>query len=75
MLYAVLNKSMKQHHTKQQLYGHSSPISHHPSTANYAGNKDELMSFCYGLLYLDSPVLVGQQGLTYINSVRTQDAV
>ena len=29
----------------------------------------------YGLLHMDTPVLADQQGLTYIISVRTLDAV
>ena len=33
------------------------------------------VTFSYGFLYMDMPVLADQQGFTYISSAQTQDAV
>ena len=71
MLPAVLNKSWKQHPTKQQLYDHLSPISQtiQVKQARHAGHcwrsKDKLISNIqlYRLLHMDTPVLADQQKL------------
>ena len=75
MLWAILYKSWKQHPTKQQLYGHLSPISKiiQIRQTRHAGHcrrsKDKWCSS------MDMPDLANQQERTYISFVRTQDVV
>ena len=68
MLQAILNKSWKQHPTKQLLYSHLPPISK-TTQVKRTRHKDELISNA------DEWVLVDQQELIYSSSVRTQDVV
>ena len=71
MLQVILNKSWKQHPTKQQQYGHLHRISRviqvkqTRHAVHYWRNKDELseVTFSYGPLHVDDPVLVDQQKL------------
>ena len=81
MLRDILNKSWKQHPTKQQQCGNQHPITKtiQIRRARHAGHcrrsKDKLTSdVSYGPLHMDEPVLTDQQELIYTNSVRTQDA-
>ena len=84
MLRAILNKSWKQHLTKQQLYIHWPPISKtiQIRRTRYAvhswRSKDELVTsgtFSYGPLHMDVLVLTDQQELIHNSSVRTQDLI
>ena len=45
MLRAILNKSWKQHPTKQQLYGHLPPITKTIQVRHCCRSKDELISY------------------------------
>ena len=70
MLCAILNKSWKQHPTKQQLCGHLPPITKTIQVSvRYAEhckrNEDELKRHSA----MDAPVLVDQQKLTFIRSM------
>ena len=78
MLCAVLNKSWKQHPTKQLLYGHLPLISQtiKVKLTRHVGqcwsSKDKLKAtFFNELLKMDTLVLANQQELIYINSVET----
>ena len=80
MLLAILNKSWKQHPTKQQVYGHLPPISKTIQIrwTRHAGHcwrsKDELISgSLFGPLRMDVPVLADQEEPIYNISVQTQD--
>ena len=85
MLRAIMNKSWKQHHTKQQLYSNLPPISkiiqvrQTRHSRHCWKSKDVLMS---GILEWNPAhrcgsvgMLVDQQELTYNRSARIQDAV
>ena len=78
MLRNILNKSWKQHSTRQKLYGHLRLIfkTIQIKRTRHAGHswrsKDELISWP---LHMDVPVLADQQELTYNSSVRTQNVV
>ena len=64
MLYAVLNKSLKQHPTKQQLYGHLPPISQTLHVGQAGEVKMNLfVTVSYELQNTDMPVLANQQRL------------
>ena len=77
MLRAILNKSWKQH-LKQLLYGHLPPVS---KTIQIRRTRSVEhcwkihVTFSYGPLHMDVPVLADQQEPTYNSSVRTQDVV
>ena len=79
ILRAILNESCRQHPMKQQLYGHSLPISKtiQIRRTRYAGHcwrrKDKLIRD--DLLWTLSHGRADQQELTYNNSVLTQDVV
>ena len=82
MLCVILNKSWKQHSTKQQLYGHLPPlwktiqIRQTRPVGHSWRSKDKLISdIFYGLLHMDTLVLADQQELTYTCSVQTQYVV
>ena len=82
MLRAILNKSGKQHLTKQQLLGHLPPITktiqirRRRHTRHCWRNKDKLKSnVLIWTLLMDVPVLADQQELTYYRSVRARDVV
>ena len=72
MLYAVLNKSYKQHPTKQQLYSHLPPISQNIQAMR--GTAEEVRTNTSNVL-LWTPtygcVSVGRQATIYISSVWT----
>ena len=77
MLRAVLNKSWRQHPTRQQLYGHLPPITKtiQVRRTRHAGHcwrsKDELISD--GPTQMEVQKQNDQHELTYSNYVRTQD--
>ena len=78
MLLAVLNKSWKQHPTKQQLYDHLLPILQriHEKLARCAGpcwgSKDKIISDILQWIHTkDTLVLADKQKLTFISSVQT----
>ena len=79
LLRAILNKSRKQHLTKQQLYWHLPPISKTIQARwtrhveHYWRSKNKIVTFFYGPLHMDVSVLADLQELIYISSVRTQD--
>ena len=61
ILYAVLNKSWKQHFTKQQLYCHLPPILQLIQEGyNCCRSKNKLISVSNGLRHMDTPVLADQ---------------
>ena len=64
MLRAVLNKSRKQHPTKQHMYGYLPPMT-----------QTIQATFTSGFLHVDTPELSDKQKFTYISFVRTLDAV
>ena len=76
MLRAILNKSWKQHSTKQQLYGYFPPISKTMQirrtrhTGHLGRNKDKLIDdvLQWILFHVDLSVLDKQQELIYISS-------
>ena len=72
ILCTVLNKSWKQKHIKQ-VYRHLPPISQtiQVRQARHAGE----VTFFYELLHMDVSVLADQKNLSFINSMRTLDAV
>ena len=80
MLQAILNKSWKQHPTKQQMYGHLHPISKaiKISRTRYAGHcwrsKDELINDVLLWTHHTDEVLEEQLELIY-SSERKQDLV
>ena len=67
MLCTVLNKSWKQHSTKQHLYGHLPPISQTIQDEQFMwdtaieGRTNSKVTFFNGPLHLDVPVLADQQ--------------
>ena len=69
MLRAILNKPWKQRPTKQQLYGHLSPISQTTQDASdMLGTAKEVRTnslsiFSSGLQHIGTPVLADQQKL------------
>ena len=83
MLRAIMNKSWKQHPTKQQLCGHLLSISktiqvrRMGHAVHCCGSKDKLISdiLFYGPPHTDVSVLADQRELIYINSVRIRDVV
>ena len=82
MMQVVMNKSWKQHPTKQQLYGHLPPISK-PSKSNEEKMLDTAgevrlnseVTCSSGPLHTDEQVLDDFLELIYSSSVRTQDLV
>ena len=70
MLNAVLNKSWKQHPTKQQLYGYL-PLTSQTIQVRKARHAGEVRT--NSKQHMDTPVLANQQKLTFINSVQTTD--
>ena len=66
MLLAILNKSWKQHPTKQQFYGHLPPILQAiEDELHMMVTAGEIMTnlwatFSNGLLHIDTPVLADQ---------------
>ena len=72
MLWAILNKSQKQHPTKQQLYGHLLPISKtiQIKQTRHAGHcwriKDELISDVLLLTLAHGRAGVGRPARTYL---------
>ena len=78
---AVFCKYWKPHLTKQLLYGYLTPISqtNEVRRARYDEHhwclKDEHISdFLHGLFRMDTPAFDNQQKLTFVSSVRIQDA-
>ena len=71
MLRAILKKSWKQHSTKHQQYSHLPPISKTIQIRRHAAQ----VTFFYGPLHMDVPVLADQQELFHICSLQTQDIV
>ena len=77
MLWAILNKSWRQHKTKQQLYGHQPPITKTIKVrwTRYAGHcwrsRDELIvMYSYGPLHMAEQKQGDQLRPTYSSSVR-----
>ena len=82
VLYAVLNKSSKQHPIKKQQNGHLPPISQsiQEKHVRYGGHcwwsKEKLKSnFLQWTSTHDTPVLVDYKKLTFISSEQTLDTV
>ena len=76
-LHAVLNKSWKQHSTKQQLYGHLPPISQTTQVRQTLLEKQERTkkNVTHRLVYMKTPVIAHQQRLSYITYLWTLDVV
>ena len=51
----------------------TSHLKSHASKTNKANETNSLVTFFYGPLDIDAPVLADQQGLIYISSLRTQN--
>ena len=71
MLHTVWNKSWQQHPTKKHLYGYLRPITQTIQVRRRKHLKVRMNSyatFSYGLLHMDTPVLVDQQK-TYIRQL------
>ena len=80
MLHAILNKSWKQHPTKQQLYDHlplilqTIQVRQIRHVEHYWISRNKLkLTFSYGLLHIDTPVLADQRKLIFISSVQIPD--
>ena len=79
MLSTILNKSWKQHLTKEQLSGHFPSISktnqvrrtRHAAEATINSE----VTFFYGPRHIDVPVLADRQEIIYISSIGTLDVV
>ena len=79
ILRALLNKSRRQHHTKQQLYGHLPPITktikirRTRHAKRYCRSRDELVRHSCGPLHRDDQRQDVQLGHTYSSSVPILD--
>ena len=78
--HAVLNRSWKQHPTKQSLYGHLPPIQGRRGTHAFHcwWSKDEIKNNVkknQKLLRVDTPVLADRQKFTFISFVETHGAI
>ena len=77
ILSTVLKKSWKQHPSKEQLYGSQTSKQDEQDIQDTAeeARKNLLVSFFYGPLPKNNPVLADQQELIYNSSVWTRDVV
>ena len=73
MLRAVLNKSWRQHSTKQQLYGHLPPITETIQIRRTSHAEEVRAMYSYGPLHTDEQVLDDQLEYIYSNSMPMQD--
>ena len=73
MLYAILNKSLKQHPTKLQLYSHLSSITQTNQVRLTRHTIEDVRT--YILLHMNTSVLDDQQKFTSISSVWTLAAI